>query len=204
MMSKRNIGARRCGALLAIVWVAMGLRLLVAGQADAGEKATSPRVLIITISGGINSGSEDYVREAIDRAEKDGYGCLVLELDTPGGGLKETQTIVKKMLQARVPVVVYVWPKGAQAASAGTFLTMAGHVAAMAPGTRIGAAHPVQFPVGPGKGDREDSDKGKPGRDIMMEKVENDTASFIVGVAKQRGRNAQWAERAVRESVSIT
>jgi membrane-bound serine protease (ClpP class) len=102
-------------------------------------------------------------------------------------------------------LVVFVTPKGAQAASAGTFITMAAHVAVMAPGSRIGAAHPVMMPMIPGGGDDKDKDQddGKK-RDYMMEKVENDTVSFVVAIAKQRGRNQEWAEKSVRESVSIT
>lgn len=168
------------------------------------SNALEGQVLVVTIQGGINTGSASYFIEAIDQAEQRGAACVVLELDTPGGALDQTQNIVKRMLAARVPVVVYVYPKGAQAASAGTFITMAGHVAAMAPGTRIGAAHPVMMSMMPGGGDEEKNKEKQKQRDYMMEKVTNDTVAFIVGAAKQRGRNVEWAEKAVRESVSIT
>jgi membrane-bound ClpP family serine protease len=105
MRQKRKPGGRSHGTRLSIAWTSLAL-LFCGGRGDAGQGPTSPQVLVITISGGINSGSEDYIREGIDRAEKDAASCLVLELDTPGGGLKETQNIVKRMLQARVPVVV--------------------------------------------------------------------------------------------------
>jgi membrane-bound serine protease (ClpP class) len=167
------------------------------------------QIAVIEIKGGIFSGTAEYVANAVERAEREKYQCLLIEMDTPGGALDETQEIVKSMLSARVPIVVFVTPKGAQAASAGTFITMAGHVAAMAPGTRIGAAHPVSIGIMPGTpgGDDEDKEKKKQRETqdaIMNEKITNDTVSFIQGIAKERGRNAEWAEKAVRESVSIT
>jgi membrane-bound serine protease (ClpP class) len=130
---------------------------------------------------------------------------LVIELDTPGGGLEVTTDIVKRMLSAKVPIVVYVSPKGARAGSAGVFITLAAHVAAMAPGTRIGAAHPVFMSMMPfGGDDSKDKDSKAKQRDYMMEKVENDTVAFAASIAKERGRNVAWAEKAVRESVSVT
>ncbi|MBW1808989.1 MAG: nodulation protein NfeD [Deltaproteobacteria bacterium] len=178
---------------------------------DSSEKwgDRQAKIAVIEIKGGIFAGTAEYVANAVERAEREKYQCLLIEIDTPGGALDETQEIVKSMLSARVPIVVFVTPKGAQAASAGTFITMAGHVAAMAPGTRIGAAHPVSIsliPSTPGD-DEEDKEKKKKSADqaaIMNEKVTNDTVSFIQGIAKERGRNAEWAEKAVRESVSIT
>jgi len=172
------------------------------------EELSGP-VAKIRIEGGIFLGTADYLRDAIGRAEQEGFVCLLVELDTPGGALDETQEMVKAMLSAEVPVVVFVAPKGAQAASAGTFITMAGHVAAMAPGTRIGAAHVVMMsmiPSGVGGGDESAEEKRKRGdqQAIMNEKVTNDTVAFIQSIAKERGRNATWAEKAVRESVSIT
>jgi len=172
------------------------------------EELSGP-VAKIRIEGGIFLGTADYLRDAIGRAEQEGFVCLLVELDTPGGALDETQEMVKAMLGAEVPVLVFVAPKGAQAASAGTFITMAGHVAVMAPGTRIGAAHVVMMsmiPSGVGGGDESAEEKRKRGdqQAIMNEKVTNDTVAFIQSIAKERGRNATWAEKAVRESVSIT
>ncbi|MBW1871964.1 MAG: hypothetical protein JRJ19_07860, partial [Deltaproteobacteria bacterium] len=179
---------------------------------DSSEKwgERKAQIALIEIKGGIFAGTAEYVANAVERAEREKYQCLLIEMDTPGGALVETQEIVKSMLSARVPIVVFVTPKGAQAASAGTFITMAGHVAAMAPGTRIGAAHPVSIsimPGTPGGDDKEDEEKKKKRETqeaIMNAKVTNDTVSFIQGIAKERGRNAEWAEKAVRESVSIT
>jgi membrane-bound serine protease (ClpP class) len=186
--------------------IAFALMLLIAGSfaSELLAEGETREVLVINVSGGIDTGTEDYILDAIEEAEQGDVACLVMELDTPGGMLSNTQEIVKRLLNTSVPVVVFVSPKGAQAASAGTFITMAAHVAVMAPGTRIGAAHPVNVSFMPGQGDEEENKKKQEQRDYMMEKVENDTVSFIVGAAKQRGRNTEWAEKAVRESVSIT
>ncbi len=182
-------------------------------QSDSPGLQKTGRVAVIQIKGGIFQGVAEFVIDAIDRAEKGAMECLVIELDTPGGRLDSTQEIVKRMLSARVPMVVFVSPKGAQAASAGTFVTMAGHLACMAPGTRIGAAHPVfmgpTLPGIPGREENEDQKEENKKRtaeqmEIMMEKATNDTVAFAVGIAKLRGRNQDWAEKAVRESVSIT
>jgi membrane-bound serine protease (ClpP class) len=155
------------------------------------EKAASSHVLLISIDGSINPAVADFIRQAIDRSDAQGARALVIQLDTPGGLIQSTKTIVKDILGAPVPVIVYVAPSGAGAASAGVFITMAAHIAAMAPGTNIGAAHPV----------------GGQGQDIkghMGEKIENFVASFSETIARKRGRNADWAIKAVRESVSIT
>lgn len=190
-------------------WLPLVLILAAGSVLLAQESQTeeySGEVLVASLSGDINTGSADYLMDAVENAQKTGR-ILIIELDTPGGTLNDTQELVKKMLGAKIPLVVFVTPKGAQAASAGTFITMAAHVAVMAPGSRIGAAHPVMMPIIPGGGDHkdkdQDQDQGKK-RDYMMEKVTNDTVSFVVAIAKQRGRNQEWAEKSVRESVSIT
>jgi membrane-bound serine protease (ClpP class) len=144
----------------------------------------------IVVDGAIGPAVAQFVSESIDRANAEGAAALLIELDTPGGLLTSTRTIVKDLLAAPVPVIVYVAPSGAGAGSAGVFITMAAHVAAMAPGTSIGAAHPV----------------GGQGEDIkgtMGEKIENFTASFSEAIARQRGRNVEWAVKAVRKSVSV-
>ncbi|RMF81457.1 MAG: nodulation protein NfeD, partial [Nitrospirae bacterium] len=133
--------------------------------------------------------------DALAQARREGAAALVVSLDTPGGLLSTTREMVKEILASPVPVVVYVAPPGARAGSAGLFLTLAAHVAAMAPGTNIGAAHPVALP-GPGG-------KGEMG-ETMAEKVTNDAAAFARTLAQKRGRDADWAEGAVRESLSIT
>jgi membrane-bound serine protease (ClpP class) len=210
MIKTRKLVRKYTRRMLAVIVVgmliSMGSSLWAQQEASESSNDLQPttNVLAITISGDINTGSASYILDAIDEAEKVNFSCLLIELDTPGGGLDQTQDIVKKMLNSRVPIIVYVSPRGAQAASAGTFITMAAHVAVMAPGTRIGAAHPVFMPMFPGQGDEDDNKEKAKKRDYMMEKVENDTVSFVVGIAKQRGRNQEWAEKSVRESVSIT
>ncbi|HTR81032.1 MAG TPA: nodulation protein NfeD [Bacteroidota bacterium] len=146
--------------------------------------------LFLTIDGSINPASSDYLHEGIKRAEKMNAACVVVELNTPGGLLQSTRMIVSDFLTSTVPVIVYVSPAGAQAASAGVFVTLAANVAAMAPGTNIGAAHPVNMQGGM------DS--------TMAEKVTNDAAAFIRTISEKRHRNMQWAEEAVRKSLSIT
>jgi membrane-bound serine protease (ClpP class) len=154
----------------------------------------------------INPSVAGFIERAIRQAEQERAVCLVLELDTPGGLADSTRDIVKTMLGSEVPVVVYVAPAGARAASAGVFITLAANVAAMAPGTHIGAAHPVELgglpgplPTGGGAGKTAKGESGSP----MEEKVLNDTVAWARAVAELRGRNADWAEKAVKESVSV-
>jgi len=163
--------------------------VLVAGLAVPAAAAVPP-VDDIKIEGAISPVTVRLVETALDRARADGAQALVIELDTPGGLERSMRTIAQRMLNADTPVVVYVAPTGARAASAGVFITMAAHVAAMAPATNIGAAHPVS--IGGGGGDKE-----------SMKKIANDAAAFIRTIALERGRNADWAEKAVRQSVSI-
>ena len=166
---------------------------LLAGQhaAPAPSRATPRPVHRVTIDGPISPAVADYLASAIKGAEAAHAPALVVQMDTPGGLLNSTKTIVKALLASKVPIIVYIAPGGAGATSAGVFITMAAHVAAMAPGTNIGAAHPVSGQGGDIEGD-------------MREKVENYTASFVEAIAERRGRNVEWAVRAVRESVSIT
>jgi membrane-bound serine protease (ClpP class) len=164
----------------------MGLSVLAQSQGSS-----SPHVDLIVIDGSINPAVDDFIRESIARAKSNGARALVIQLDTPGGLLSSTRTIVKEILGAPVPVIVYVAPSGAGAGSAGVFITMSAHIAAMAPGTNIGAAHPV-------------ASGGQEVKGVMGEKIENFTASFSETIARQRGRNAEWAIQAVRKSVSIT
>ena len=147
-------------------------------------------VLFLKIDGSINPASSDYIHEGIKRAEERNAVCCVVELNTPGGLLKSTRMIVTDFLTSSVPVVVYVSPAGSQSASAGVFITLAAHIAVMAPGTNIGAAHPVNLQGGM------DS--------TMAEKVTNDAAAFIRTISEKRHRNISWAEEAVRKSLSIT
>ncbi len=153
--------------------------------------AATPHVNLAVIDGMINPAVADYVRESIEASRADGASALILQLDTPGGLLDSTRDMVQDILGAPLPIVVYVAPSGAGAISAGVFITIAGHVAAMAPGTNIGAAHPVG-----GGGESIPGELGK--------KVENFAASLSRTIAQHRGRNVDWAEKAVRESVSAT
>jgi len=151
----------------------------------------SNEAMIIELEGSINPGTAMYVIRGLEKAKKAGAVLSVIRLDTPGGLASSMRSIVKAILNSPVPVVVYVGPKGAGAASAGVMITVAGHVAAMAPGTNIGAAHPVAA-------------GGKEIEKTMSEKVVNDMASYARGIAEGKGRNGVWVERAIRESVSIT
>lgn len=165
----------------------------------AAPSAFAAHVNVIRVSGTINPASSDFIQKAIASSASDGAEALLLELDTPGGLVSATKDIIQAMLNASVPIVVYVSPQGAWAGSAGTFITIAGHVAAMAPGTSIGAAHPVGVgsPGGGGQGDEKQ-------RDVAGEKAENLLAAYIESIAKERDRNVEWATKAVRESVAIT
>jgi membrane-bound serine protease (ClpP class) len=153
--------------------------------------SSAPHVDLIVIDGSINPAVDDFIRESITRAKSNGARALVIQLDTPGGLLSSTRTIVKEMLSAKIPIMVYVSPSGAGAGSAGVFITMAAHIASMAPATNIGAAHPV-------------AGGGQEVKGVMGEKIENFTASFSETIAQKRGRNTEWAIEAVRRSVSIT
>jgi membrane-bound serine protease (ClpP class) len=148
-------------------------------------------VHVITIDATINPATAEFIHQSILKAEEKGAECLVIRLNTPGGLLKSTRVIVTDLLTARIPIIVYVAPAGAQSASAGSFITLAAHIAAMAPGTNIGAAHPVGL-----QGGEKDS--------IMNEKATNDAAAFIRTISEKRHRNVKWAEDAVRKSISIT
>ncbi len=149
------------------------------------------QVLKIIINGDINPVTAQYIIKHIHKAESENFECLLIEMDTPGGLLQSTQDIVKEILAANVPVVMYIAPSGAGAVSAGAFITLSCHIAAMAEGTNIGAAHPVNLMGG------QDTSK------VMGDKVTNYTATWARTIAEKRGRNADWAEAAVRESNSI-
>jgi membrane-bound serine protease (ClpP class) len=148
------------------------------------------KVVSITVNDGINPSTAEYIHQGIEKAKEDNAQCLIINLNTPGGLLTSTRNIVTDIMQSTVPVVVYVSPTGSHAGSAGTFITLSANIAAMAPGTNIGAAHPVDMN---GKSDA-----------VMNEKVINDASAFIRTIAEKRGRNVQWADDAVRNSVSIT
>lgn len=157
------------------------------GQADADPG----RVYVLPAVGSINPGLAEFILDGIRTAEREQAEALVIQLDTPGGLDTSMRQICQAIINARVPVIVYVSPRGARAASAGLLITLAAHVAAMAPGTNIGAAHPVS--LGTGKMDQ-----------VMGEKAVNDMAAYGRSLASERGRNAEWVEKGVRQSASIT
>ncbi|MGB3477885.1 MAG: nodulation protein NfeD [bacterium] len=147
-------------------------------------------VLLGEVDGVISPASSSYLVRIITVAEQKEAICLIIKLDTPGGLDASMREITKRILNTKVPVVIYVAPKGARAASAGVFILYASHVAAMAPGTNVGAAHPVNM-----GGEKLDS--------VMIEKVTNDAVAYLKAIAKEKGRNVAWAEKAIRESASI-
>ena len=169
-----------------LVGMVLTLLCFSSSPSDARE-----RLVIATYEGVINPVAAEYLHDAIEFASSPPAEALIVRLDTPGGLDTSMRAIIKEFTGSPIPVVVYVAPSGGRAASAGVFLTLAAHVAAMAPGTNIGAAHPVAMGGG-------DMDK------TMKEKVENDSAAYIKSIAEQHGRNAKWAEDAVRKSVSAT
>jgi len=183
----KKSGKRRAFAmgLSAALWL---LAALLPGLQAADERRV---VDVVTVSDAITPPIGEYILKSIRQAAESGAQAIVIQLDTPGGLDLSMRDIIKECLNATVPVVVYVSPSGARAASAGVLITISAHVAAMAPGTNIGAAHPVA--MGIGKAD-----------ETMMEKVENDAVAYGRGIADQRGRNADWIEEAIRKSVSVT
>jgi membrane-bound serine protease (ClpP class) len=165
-----------------------------AGAATPAAAPTArPLVRHLVVAGVISPVTADFMVNGIARAEKDGAALVVISLDTPGGLDPSMRKVIQKILASRIPVAVYVAPPGGRAASAGTFITLAAHVAAMAPNTSIGAAHPVTLGAG-GEGGQDET---------MAAKVTNDAVSYIQGLARLRGRNAAWAELAVRKSASL-
>ncbi|MFY0563681.1 NfeD family protein [Archangium lansingense] len=172
------------------------LGLLLLGQATSRADSPAPAVVSrCVLDGTVDAGSSAFLVDCVRRAQEAGHQALLIRLDTPGGELESTRNIVRAFLGARIPVLVWVGPSGARAGSAGVFITLASHLAAMAPGTNIGAAHPV---VGLSGQDPEET-----GGKEMARKIENDAVAFVEAIAKQRGRNVEWAISAVRNSESV-
>src|SRR6202162_4360309 len=173
------------------------LALWLAVAATPKAFGAAEKVSLIKIDGAIGPATASYISRSIEEARTQNAQCLVIQLNTPGGLLDSTQTIVQSFLGSTVPVVVYVAPTGATATSAGCFITIAASVAAMAPATTIGAAHPVTIGGNPSGGEEKTDD-------TMKKKLENFSVSYIETIAARRHRNVEWAKSAVRESASIT
>ncbi|MBW2061140.1 MAG: nodulation protein NfeD [Deltaproteobacteria bacterium] len=184
LLQIRSVGFR---GLIALLWIA----LAAAGVLYAQESSNQGPVYVIRLEGVISPATTGFLTSSIAKAREAGAHALLVELDTPGGLGESMRDMVKAIMNAPLPVIVYVSPAGAQAASAGVMITLAADVAAMAPGTNIGAAHPV-------------SAEGKDIQGEMAKKVVNDMVALIQSIAKHRDRNIEWAEKAVRESVSAS
>jgi membrane-bound serine protease (ClpP class) len=180
--------------MLKKVRIAIFIVFVLLGLSSLAVQADSPRIKVLQVDGVINPVSADYVIKGIEDAKNAGDYAVIIELDTPGGLYDSMMDMVQGILDAEIPVIVYVSPSGSRAASAGVFVTMAGHTAAMSPNTVIGAAHPVS--ISSEGSEQEMSEE-------MSEKVTNDAVAYIRSIAETRGRNADWVEEAVRESVSI-
>lgn len=181
-------------------------------EAESVEQAPSGKVVQLEVQGAIGPATSNYIEHNLDKAAESGALFVLIRMDTPGGLDTSMRQMIKKILASPIPVVSYVAPSGARAASAGTYILYASHVAAMAPGTNLGAATPVQM-IGPGTMDDDPGDEsGESGdqekkdavtKDPLTHKAVNDAVAYIRGLAKIRGRNADWAEKAVREAASL-
>ncbi len=188
-------------SLLFLAAAAFGYQV---SAADPEIPARTGKIVEIEINGSINPSTVDYIKTALSEAQTRNATALLILLDTPGGLLNSTKDIVKMLLNSEVPVIVYVHPMGATATSAGVFITLSAHVAAMSPGTSIGAASPVMLGGGRNNLGKQEEEKDEKSSDVMDNKIENFASSFIESIAQERGRNAEWAVDSVKESASVT
>ena len=170
------------------------------------QEQLPPEIYLVKIDNYIiNPITAEFISKAVKEATDSNATCLIIELDTPGGLLEATRNIVKDILNAKIPIVTYIAPSGSRAGSAGVFITYASHIAAMAPSTNIGAAHPVGIGFKPPPNPTQEETKDtQPEKDIMEEKVMNDILAWVEGIAKTRKRNLKWIKEAVTESVSVS
>jgi membrane-bound serine protease (ClpP class) len=194
---------RKFARASSLALLSLGVALLVSQAVNA---ARGGHINVASVSGSINPASADYLIESIATSERDGAAALLIELDTPGGLVASTRDILQAMLNADVPIIVYVTPRGAWAISAGTFITVAANVAAMSPGTSIGAAHPVSASGGTERQPTDEEEGANPAGsvDVGMEKAENALAAMMESIAQERNRNVEWVVQAVRESVAVS
>jgi membrane-bound serine protease (ClpP class) len=201
-------------ALVTIVWMrrllAWALGLFVAFAAPVAPASAQGTVVVTDIQGAIGVAAQRHMSQAIEAARAKKAEALLVRLDTPGGLVSATRSIIQTMIASPVPIIVYVAPSGARAASAGTFIMYAAHIAAMAPGTNMGAATPVEIGGLPGlpqpKGEQKSDQKGnqQDGTTTMQHKAINDVVALLRSLAQLRGRNAAWAEKAVRDAATLT
>lgn len=184
------MGKKQKHFVVLLIAVVLLTQLTVPIFLNANKYQNNSLVYLIKIDGSINPATSDFIHNSLKDAVSKNAECMVIELNTPGGLLKSTRYIVSDLLTSEIPVIVYVSPSGSQAASAGVFIALASNIVAMAPGTNIGASHPVGM-------------SGQPDS-VMNEKATNDAAAFIRSISEKRNRNVQWAEDAVRKSVSIS